>query len=53
MPQVGAHDFALTARKIYEQSITRSVPYLKGGETISGMDSGGFIEYCLIIIKRS
>lgn len=35
--------FADTARRIYEKQI----PYKRGGKDLLGMDSGGFIEYCL------
>lgn len=35
--------FADTARRIYEKQI----PYKRGGKDLHGMDSGGFIEYCL------
>ncbi len=41
---IPAKDFARTARQTFEQ---HSVPYRRGGDTLSGMDSGGFIEYCL------
>lgn len=35
--------FAGTARRIYEKQI----PYKRGGKDLRGMDSSGFIEYCL------
>jgi len=41
---IPSRTFAATARNTYDQSI---VPYKRGGDTLRGMDSGGFIEYCL------
>lgn len=38
------NEFASTARRIYTDE---DVPYERGGKSLKGMDSGGFIEYCL------
>lgn len=41
---LSASIFAHTARDVLSQ---HRVPYRRGGKTLAGMDSAGFIEYCL------
>lgn len=41
---ISSSDFARTARETLER---HSVPYSRGGKTLKGMDSAGFITYCL------
>lgn len=41
---ISAKDFARTAREVYEH---HTVQYRKGGSSLDGMDSAGFITYCL------